>query len=175
MVQSAAWNLISRLAQRSLRTHWKNRFSMEISVILSDSSSFANTEKALVWWPREGCIVVFEGLFSGPFWWSAWRSFQRFHFSYWERNVERSALKLRQQQGNKRRNKVGKFKLYYPHDFRVSRSTKISHTFPYDIWPPGAWAACGDTFRSGFTNDPRESRVAHLFLINSVRVTQLLL
>ena len=73
----------------------------------------------------------FWGTFLGSFWWSAWRSFQPFHFCNWERNIERSPLKLRQQQGNKHMNKVCKFKLCYPREFRVSRSTKISHTFPY--------------------------------------------
>ena len=72
--------------------------------------------------------------FLASFWWSAWRSFQPFHFCNWERNIiERSALKLQQQQGNKHMNKVCKFKLCYPREFRVSRSTKISHTFPYNL------------------------------------------
>ena len=45
--------------------------------------------------------------------------------SYWERDIERSELKLLQRQEDTHRNKVCKFKLYYSSKFRVLRSTKI--------------------------------------------------
>ena len=76
---------------------------------------------ALVWWPCEGCIVTsFWGTFLGSFWWSTWRSFQPFHFSYWEHNIERSALEIN----------TGSDRLKSPIHFLII------------IWPPGAWAAC---------------------------------
>ena len=104
---------------------------------------------ALVWWPCEGWIVVFEGLFSGH---SGGRrgavsSLPLFLTvpAYRDRDIERSELKLLQRQGNTHRNKVCKFKLYYSSKFRVLRSTKISNTFLHNSKPRDviqAWAAC---------------------------------
>ena len=95
-----------------------------------------NSLYALVWWRCEECISFLRG-FSRVILMVGVAQFPAFPFfqlgAYWERNIERRALKLRQQQGNKHRNKVYKFKLYYLFEFRVSRSTKISHTFPHNL------------------------------------------
>ena len=98
------------------------------------------------------------------------------HCSYWERNIELSALKLRQQQGNKHRNKVCKFKLYYPREFRVSRSTKISHNLRCHMTPRSLGCLCfnkeNDADSKAFNklnNDPiffnkrRQHRSAQLY------------
>ena len=92
-----------------------------------------NTIYALVWWPCEGCIVVFEGLCSGHF---GGRRLK----AYWQRNIERSALKLQQQHGNKHRNKVCKFKLHYPHEFKFCGRLKSPIHFLISLWHMTPWS-----------------------------------
>ena len=68
--RAVAWNLISQLAQWPyLQTVWSQ--ALEELIFAGDLGDFVglgkvfNSMYALVWWPCEGCIVVFEGLFSG--------------------------------------------------------------------------------------------------------------
>ena len=185
--QSAAWNLIWRLAQRPLRNVWSRAF--EESIFAGDFGDFVGLiylckrRETQMWSGKYStpCMPWFDGHAKGVL--SFLRDFSRvilvvglaqfpaFPFfptvrSYWERNIKRSALNLRrQQQGNKHRNKECKFKLYYLREFLVSRSTKISNTFPcvmtYDppkLEPPVV-AQRGQNLNLTQTDRGKETRV----------------